>query len=273
MRQIFNFIIGNKTFLLFLLLFAISVSLTIQSHSYHKSKFINSANNLTGGVYGSFQNISQYFGLKKDNDILAEENRRLRQIITNIETESDSVFIDTSRFVGRYKFTKAEVYKNSYSRPNNYLTINKGRRDSIKRDLGVITSNGVVGIIDNTSNKYATVISILNKTISINAELKNTDHQGSLKWDTESPEYVQLTDLLKFAPIKVGDTIITGGQSSIFPKGINIGTVESFTLDSSGDTYTVQVKLFNDMTSVGHVYIIENMDAEEIRSLEALNNE
>ena len=67
MQQIFNFVIKNKTFLLFLLLFSIALTLTIQSHSYHRSKFINSANGLTGGVYSTFNSLGQYFNLKEEN--------------------------------------------------------------------------------------------------------------------------------------------------------------------------------------------------------------
>lgn len=140
-------------------------------------------------------------------------------------------------------------------------------------DLGVITSKGIVGIIDNTSNNYSRVISILNTKSRINAQLKNSNHIGSLIWNTKSPEFVQLIDISKFAPVIVGDTIITGGQSSIFPKGIPIGTIDNYELDISGDMYTINVKLFNDMTAIGHVYVISNNDFEEIQSLQNIINE
>ncbi|WP_179351600.1 rod shape-determining protein MreC [Winogradskyella vidalii] len=273
MQQIFNFVIRNKTFLLFLLLFSIALALTIQSHSYHRSKFINSANALTGGVYGTMNSVDQYFNLKTKNDILAEENKLLREQLFNSNASTDSTFIDTTYSTRKYKVTIAEVYKNSYTATNNYLTLNKGKNDSIKRDFGVITSNGIIGIIDNTSNKYATVLSILNKLSRINAKLKSTNHIGSLKWDGVSPAYVQLADVSQFAPIKIGDTIETGGESSIFPKGIGIGTIDSFKTDIGGDTHSIQVKLFNDMTNIGTVYILENLDRNEILNLENSTNE
>jgi rod shape-determining protein MreC len=273
MQQIFNFVIKNKTFLLFLFLFCIAFALTIQSHSYHRSKFINSANGLTGGVYGTFNSIDQYFNLKDENAILAEENKLLREQLLNTTSGRDISYIDSSFSRGKYRIITAQVYKNSYSLTNNYLTLNKGRKDSIKEDFGVITSKGILGIIDNTSNSYATVLSILNNKSTINAKLKSSDHIGSLTWDADSPHYVQLDDVSTFAPVKIGDTIVTGGQSSIFPKGINIGVIESFETDISGDTYTIQIKLFNDMTNVGTVYIIENLDRTEIKALENSTNE
>ncbi|MBU2927457.1 rod shape-determining protein MreC [Winogradskyella psychrotolerans] len=273
MQQILNFVIRNKTFLLFLLLFSIALALTIQSHSYHRSKFINSANFLTGGVYGTMNSVDQYFDLKTKNNILSQENQRLREQLLNSHATADSSYIDSTFSQESYRVTVADVYKNSYSSTNNYLTLNKGKNDSIKRDFGVITSNGIIGIIDNTSNKYATALSILNVKSKINAKIKSTNHIGSLTWDGKSPAFVQLDDVSQFAPVKVGDTIETGGESSIFPKGIGIGTIISFESDISGDTYTIQVKLFNDMTNVGTVYIIENLDRTEISLLEQRNNE
>ncbi len=268
MQQIINFIIRNKTFLLFLLLFLISLFFTIQSHSYHKSKFISSANFLSGGLYNSANNISQYFNLKSDNQILIEENNKLRSILYNSDKNS---LIDTTSSQQQYGFISATVIKNSYSNTNNYLTINKGEKDGIKQDLGVITSKGLIGIIDNTSNSYARIISILNTNSQINAQLKKTNHYGSLRWDAKSPQLVQLVDVPKIAPVKVGDTIVTGGRSTIFPKGIEIGIVESFKLDNAEDFYEININLFNDMTNIGHVYIINNHDSEEILNLENTN--
>lgn len=272
MQQIINFIIRNKNFLLFLLLFIISLFLTIQSHSYHKSKFIGSANFLSGGIYNSAHNISQYFGLKKKNQILIEENNRLRNVLFNQGSSGlDSILIDTSIYSNGFKFIPASLIKNSYSSSNNSLLIDKGEKDGIKQDFGVMTSKGLIGIIDKTSNSYSRVVSILNTKSRINAQLKNTDHFGTLLWDGMSLEIVQLMDVPKIAPIQIGDTIITGGRSTIFPKGIQIGHVISFQLDNAEDFYEISVKLFNDMSNIGHVYIIENLRADEILILEKIN--
>ena len=267
MQQIINFLIRNKTFLLFLLLFLLSLSFTFQSHSYHKSKFINSANFLTGGIYESVNNIGIYFNLRQENNILLEENNRLKSILFNSETHLSTTKDFEKRTSNNYKLIPAQVYKNSYSASNNYLTINKGERDSIGQDFGVITSEGIIGIIDNTSKKYARVMSILNTNSRINVQLKKTEHFGTLTWDAMSPENVTLIDVPKLAPVIVGDTIVTGGRSTIFPKGIPVGKVVSFKLDETENYYNIKVKLFNDMTNVGHVFIIENLDAKEILTL------
>lgn len=274
MQQIINFVLRNKTFLVFLLLLGLSLFLTIQSHSYHKSKFINSSNAVTGRVYQFANGIGKYFNLANENKVLLEENRMLKSIVHNLDVDTTNYILKDSLILNEhFKFRTANVYKNSYSQSANYLTINKGEKDSIKIDHGVITSKGIVGIIENTSKNFSSVLSILNTRSRINAQLKKTNHIGSLVWDTESAELAQLIDISKFAPVTIGDTIITGGQSTIFPKGILIGTIDSYKLDAGGDTYIVNVKLFNDMTNIGHVYVIENLQASEIKSLQKSKND
>lgn len=267
MQQIVNFILRNKNFLLFLFLFCVAFFLTIQSHSYHKSKFINSANFLTGGVYESVNSVDQYFNLKHENQNLLEENNRLKEALFN-STETVS-----NNFDYNFEIIQSQVIKNSYSSTDNYLTINVGTKDSVFQDNGVITSKGIVGIIDNTSKSYSRVLSILNTNSRINAQLKKTNHFGILTWNGKSPEIVQLIDVPKQAPVLVGDTIITGGRSTIFPKGIYIGKVSSFSMDPTENYLTLDVNLFNDMTSIGHAHVIKNLDRQEIRALEANSNE
>ncbi len=272
MQQIINFIIRNKHFLLFLLLFGIALVFTIQSHSYHKSKFINSANFLSGGVYNSVNDISSYFDLKSQNKILSEENKRLNELLTNYQIDTNSVDIDSTLKLN-YKYTTASVIRNSYSLSNNFLLINKGRNDSIKQDFGVRSPLGIVGIIDAVSGNYATVLSILNSKSSISVKLKKSGHIGSLIWNGASPNIIQLTDVEKIAPVTTGDTIVTSGQSSIFPENIPVGTITDAKLDATENFYEINVQLFNDMTNLEHVYIIENTDKKEIETLLESTNE
>ncbi|AJR03334.1 rod shape-determining protein MreC [Siansivirga zeaxanthinifaciens] len=267
MQQIINFIIRNKTFLLFLLLFSISILFTIQSHSYHKSKFINSANFLTGGVYNSINNIHEYLNLKTQNQILSEENNRLKALLYNSKKQKDSTFLDSLSFETVYKFTSANVIKNSYSATDNILLLNKGTKAHLKQDLGVVSSKGIVGIIDRVNKNYATALSILNTTSKISAQLKKTNHFGTLTWNGKNPSLTQLLDIPKIAPVAKGDTIITSGRSSIFPKGIPVGVIDNFKLDAAENYYEINIRLFNDMTNLEHVYIIENTNKTEISNL------
>jgi rod shape-determining protein MreC len=268
MQQIIFFFIRNKNFLLFIVLFSISIFLTIQSHSYHKNNFVNSSNSITGGIYTIKSSITNYFNLREENEILIDENTRIRIQLESYKSKVVNQNIDTNSILSKYYFVSAKVINNSFSKTKNKLTIDKGERDSIQLDLGVITSKGIVGIIDNVSNKYATIQSILNTNSQINAKLKNAKHFGSLVWNTEDPNVIQLIDIPRLAPVKIGDTIVTGGKSTIFPVGILIGAVIDFELTEDENSQNLNIQLFNDMTNLQHVYIINNLDSQEIINLE-----
>ncbi len=266
MQQIINFILRYKITLLYLLLLTIALGFTIQSHSYHRSRYFNSANRLTGSIYNTTNRITSYFGLGEVNQQLLEENRRLRSLLYNQEGP-DSIALDTTRL--NYSILSAQVIKNSYSNQDNYITINGGSLQGVKQDMGVITSQGILGIVERTSNNYATVQSILNTKSIINAKIKNTNYFGSLTWNTLGYTEVQLEDIPRLVDLYIGDTIVTGAMSSIFPENIPIGTIKKFDLNASQSFYRIDVELFNDMTNLKNVYIIENLNREEILDLES----
>ena len=271
MQQIINFILRYKITLLYLLLLTISLAFTVQSHSYHRSRYFNSANWISGSIYNATHQISTYFGLGVENKQLLEENRRLRTLLYN-NPVSDSSELDTTKL--NYKLVSAQVIKNSFANQDNYITINKGESQGIKQDMGVITAIGILGIIEKSSNNYSAVQSILNTRSNINAKIKNTNHFGSLTWNTERYDEVQLEDIPRLVNLYVGDTIVTGAMSSIFPENIPIGTIKKFDLNASQSFYRIDVALFNDMTNIKNVYIVENPNRQEILELEsALEND
>ncbi|AOW08354.1 rod shape-determining protein MreC [Flavobacterium gilvum] len=268
MQQIFSFIIKNSNRLLFLLLLGIALSLTIQSHSFHRSKIISSANFLSGGVYERINSFEEYLHLKEQNDELARENANLKSLLFKTQDTSKIPNLDSLKGVLPKDIVVSKVIHNSYNVYENYLTLNSGAKQGVKSDMGVINSLGVVGIIDNVSTNYSTVISILNVKSQINAKIKHSDHFGTLSWDGKNTGFVQLTDVPRLAAIRKGDTIVTGGQSVIFPENIGIGTIDKIYISEKTHYYTINVKLFNDMTNLGHVYIIKTENSEEIRNLE-----
>ncbi len=268
MQQILFFFIRNKNFLLFCVLFLVSIGLTIQSHSYHKNKFITSANFLSGGLYSFKSDFTSYFNLRSENNLLIEENLRMREQLEFFKKNSFSTDIDSNSILSKYHYIPARVINNSFSKSKNKITIDEGSKKNIELDMGVITSKGIVGIVNNTRKNYATIQSILNTNSQINAKLKSTTHFGSLIWDTKEPNTVQLVEIPRLAPLVIGDTIVTGGKSTIFPEGILIGTIKDFKLLDDESSYTLNVQLFNDMTNLNHVYIIKNNEREEIKSVE-----
>mgnify|MGYP000459926925 CR=1 FL=1 len=249
-----------------MVLFATALLFTIQSHSYHQSKFMNSAQWLSGSIYNTSDNISSYFSLRKENKQLLDENKKLRHLITN-QQPLDSIEIDSTK--NTFSFISGRVIKNSYNLSNNYLTINKGKNHGIEQDMGVITSNGILGIVEYTSANFSKVQSILNTKSNINAKLQHTNYFGSLEWDTKDYNKVQLIDIPRLVTLKEGDTIVTGAQSSIFPENMPIGTIDNFALNASQSSYTIQVKLFQEMHNVKYAYIITNKNKPEILELES----
>lgn len=268
MQQILFFFIRNKNFLLFCVLFLVSIGLTIQSHSYHKNKFITSANFLSGGLYSFKSDFTGYFKLRSENNQLIEENLRIREQLEFYKKNSFLTDVDSSSILSKYHYIPAKVINNSFSKTKNKITIDEGSKKNIELDMGVITSKGIVGIINNSSKNYATIQSILNTNSQINAKLKSTNHFGSLVWNTKDPNVVQLIEIPRLAPLVIGDTIVTGGKSTIFPEGILVGTIKDFVLLDDESSYTLNVQLFNDMTNLNHVYIIQNKEREEIKLVE-----
>lgn len=253
----------------------IAIALTFNNLNFHKSKYVNSANAVTGGFYSKVSNISEYLHLKTENEILAKENSHLKNLLEkNISTLfiSDSTVVDSIKYLQTYTYTCAKIIKNDYTKAFNFLTINKGRDQGIYKEMAVINGKGIIGITDNASNGYTRVQSILNKNSQINARLKNGNYFGSLEWDGKDYNIVQLKDIPRQAPLKIGDTIETGGKSTIFPEGILIGTVLQINQGNTADN-KIDIKLFNDMSNLGYIYVVKNLDKKEIQSLEIIEDE
>ena len=275
MQQIIYFFQKFKYFLFFLFLEFIALFFIFNNLNFHKSKFINSANSVTGGFYNTISNSSEYLNLKSENLVLSEENSRLRNIIeqNNTSISLDSIVVDTVKYHQKYIYTQAKVINNNYNSSFNFLTLNKGKNKNIDKEMAVINSKGIIGITENSSSNYTRVQSILNKNSSINARLKgNTSFFGTLKWNTENYNIVQLHDIPRQAPLKIGDTIETGGKSTIFPEGIPIGVISKINQGNTADN-KVDITLFNDMSNLRHVYVVKNLHKEEIKSLENSSNE
>lgn len=264
MQRIISFILNYRNAFLYALLFLFCLVLTIRAHSYHQSKFFNSSKLISGAFLSATTYVSNYFGLAEENNRLAEENRRLRLLLFNSSRESTSpVKIDTI-----YDVVHAQVVKNMYASPRNYVTINKGEKDGITQDMGAITPLGILGIVENTSSGYATIQSVLNTKSNINAKIKNTNYFGSLQWNARDYDVVQLVDIPRSATVTVGDTITTGAMSSIFPEDIPIGIIKKYDLNQNQSSYNIQVDLFNDMANIKNVYIVKNRDRSEIFKLQ-----
>ena len=271
MQQLIYFIRKFRYFLLFILLEAIAFIFIIQHHSFHKSKFINSANAITGGVYNTVSSVNNFLHLKTENQQLIEENTLLKNLLykSSLEFNKDNFkLVDSSKYGQKYEFSFGKIINNNYTNRDNVLTLNKGKNQGVTSDLGVINSKGIVGVTKNTSNNYTTVLSILNTKSMINVRLKNSNHFGTLIWNGKDYNVLQLIDIPRQAQIKVGDTIITGGKSAIFPEGIKIGAIRNFKFENN-QYQNIDILLFNDMSAISYVQIIKNLERVEQLNLES----
>jgi rod shape-determining protein MreC len=284
MQQIIDFIIRKKDVVVYLILLLFSLLLIINSNYFHKSKILLFSNSITNYTFDKFSFFNEYFELKKINSSLIDENLFLK---SRLEKVSNNNNIDSLKNV-IFKYKNAKVISNNLSSFKNHLIINKGINDGLKNEMGIINSTGIVGIINRTSKNYSSVMSILNIETKINAKVKRTSHFGTLEWDGLSNNYLLLNDIPETADIKVGDSIITGGMSLIFPEGINVGVVSKvinknmyndsiLRLNTNNGKYldfefrenylNIEVKLHTNMNNLNNVYIIESLNREEFKNI------
>ncbi len=272
MRVIFRFIHSNQFILLFLLLQVLAVSLTARHHLYHQAFFFHSANHLTGNVYLSYSRLASYFSLKEENQQLKKENTRLRNKLSGnyIITDRQVFELEDHLYRRRYVYVHANVINQSVNRRNNYITLDKGRLDGIKPNMGVIAPGGVAGIVKHVSDNFSVVMSLLHSDAMISVRILKNDHIGSLIWEGGDYQTASLTYIPPHVEMAVGDTIVTSGYSSVIPAGVFIGTVQDWEIRRGEVFYTASVHLQSDMNRLTYVYVVKDLLGEEKESLESI---
>jgi len=253
-------------FLSFLVLETIALTFTISGNVRGRVLFINSSNTLSSIIYSKYYNISEYFSLRDINANLFDENLKLRKHSIKNLNNKDSVFIesDTIRKI-HYKYYSGKVVKNSVVSENNFITINKGSRDGITKDMGVISQFGIVGIVVNVSKHYCVVLSVLNKMNGISCKLKNQQYFGFTYWNGKSYKNVLLDGIPNHIKIYKGDTVVTSGYSTYFPKDIPIGVIVDFEKNIDDNFFTIKLELTTDFKKLTNVYLIKNnLSAEQL---------
>lgn len=267
MQQLLLILYKFRFFIVFLFLECLAIIFTIQNYSYHKSIFVNSTGIITGSIYDNFLSVRDYIHLKDENKMLLLENIKLKNLISkNIDT-IQSISLEG----GSYTYIPAKIIKNSYSKQHNFLTLNVGKKKNVTTDLGVINPKGIIGIIRNTSQHFSTVISVLNKSSRINVRLKHSSHFGTMIWNGNDYTCTQIIDMPRQALIKQGDTVVTGNESAIFPEGIPVGIIKKVVFKNKKYNL-IDVRLFNDMTSISNVQVIKNNYKSEQKELEQNTN-
>ena len=281
MRNLLNFLVKYNYWFLFILLEVASFVLLFRFNRYQQSVFFTSANAVAGKLYEVTGSIAAYFHLKETNEDLLDHNIRLEQRVAQLEralldARSDTTLYHSLDSVPRdhsYSLYKARIIKNSLNRLDNYLTLDKGSADSIRPEMGVVSANGVVGIVYKTTPHYALVISLLNSKSSLSCKIQGSDYFGYLRWEGGDSQYAYLRDLPRHAEFSVGDTVVTSGYSAVFPPGLLVGYIDEMTDSHDGLSYLLKIRLATDFGRVSDVRVIANHNLPELQQLnEQLNN-
>ncbi|GAB1462528.1 rod shape-determining protein MreC [Pedobacter sp.] len=272
MRNLWIFLSRYNAFFFFIIFFTVGLVLTIRNNAYQRSVTFSSTNEIVGTAYKRLNIIKRYLNLTQVNDSLAAENAQLKTqllAIASIDSAQISNVKDTVNHQ-QYALIAAKVIKNSIALTNNIITINKGGKDGIAKDMAVISPiKGVVGFVQNVSENFATIRPLLNQETAISVVLKKDNAFGSLVWGDDNFDYrkAYVKEIPNHYKVKVGDTIITSGSGG-FPRGIEVGKVTN-TRVSTGDSFmTLEIALFNNFSTLQFVYIVKDKFAEEVKSLQ-----
>lgn len=271
MRNLFALLWKYHFFVLFLVLESVSLFFLFNSYSYHRSLKFSIVSDISGNMYSALNSVSAYFSLKKDNEVLTEENVRLRNLSNLSYYYSDS----TKNYKDSlYQFISAKIVSTSVNKPNNFMLIDKGEQSGIEKEMGVISSNGIAGIVIGTSGNYAIVMSMLHQNTRISGRLKKDGQLVNLIWPGNDYKYCDVIDIPSHIRLQKGDSVITSGNSLIFPEGILIGTIIEQEQNESEELSRALLKFSTDYNSLRYVYAVKNIKKEEqIILLENISDE
>lgn len=280
MRNLINFLIQYSVLILFLFLEMISFSLIVKNQEYQKSVFLSSSNATVASLYEMSNSVVEFFKLKASNETLSEENTALKNEIIKLRNQLETMKPEKKDSLNfhippemEYRFISAKVINSSTNKLQNYITLNKGLRDGIKVDMGVVSDLGVVGIVKTVSDKFAVVIPVLNDKIKINCKFTKSNYSGPLQWTGFDYRYASLNDIARHVKFSLGDSLVTSGFTNTFPEGIPVGTIDNFDIKESDAYYNIRVKLSVDFRTLSHVKVIDYKNYREQRYLEQVATE
>lgn len=261
---------------MFILLEILSLVLIYQNNAYQRNIIFSSANVAAGHISSVSSYVTSYLNLREINKELLERNGQLEMEMLELRDRLDVMVADTVKFAGfapdsteifPYSFTMAEVVNNSVIHLSNYITVNKGRKDGIAPDMGVVSERGLVGIVSSVTDHFAVIIPLLNPKSRPSCKVLGSSYFGSLSWSGRDVQTANLNELPRHVEFQKGDTIVTSGYSTVFPAGIIVGTVADFEKQHDDNFYSLEVKLATDFRTLNNVRIIKNYhQAEQIKA-------
>lgn len=280
MRNLLDFLARHNHWFVFVLLEVISAVLLFKYNSYQGSVWFSSANAVSGRVYEASAAVGQYFSLVTVNRQLTQRNVYLEREVARMAQEHAEATAESSYLqrlqnnqTNRYRSVPARVVSSSLDRLNNFITIDKGEADGVKKDMGVVCGTGIVGIVYLTSAHYSVVIPVLNSKSNISCSIRGRGYFGYLHWMGGVPDEAYLDDVPRHARFRIGDVIVTSGYSSVFPPGMLVGKVMRVYNSANGLSFRLRIKLTTDFGNLRDVCVITDAAvAERVKLLEAAND-
>lgn len=270
MRNLIEFLARQHHWFVFVLLEAISLTLLFSYNNYQSSVWFSSANVVVGKIYDRSSQLEHFFSLTKVNEELTARNIALEEKVSDLSEKLTTVTKDSSYVkdslllpVQEMKLIPAKVVSNSIIRPDNLMTINKGSKDGVKKDMGVVCGTGVVGIVYLVSPQYSVVIPLLNTKSNISCKIENREYFGYLIWQGGATDIAYLDDIPRHARFKLNENIVTSGYSSIFPPGIKVGKILHVYNSADGVSYRLSVKLSTNFSTLRDVSVVDNTAMKE----------
>jgi len=252
------------SFFIFLLIELVCLVIVFKNNNYQQSSYINSSRNLSGRFYSQKEKLTSFINLTEVNDSLMKENAALRKelgITTDVNPLNDSTFskqihVDSSIQTAHYTYIPAKVLNNTIDQTINYITLNVGSKQGIKKNMAVISANGIVGRISHVSENYSVALSFLSDRFNVSSMVSDGT-VGKLSWDGKDPDYGILSGIPQSVKLKPRDSVFTSGFGN-FPEKILVGKAAQVL---NGTSY--KIFLSTNFRKLHFVYVIaEEIDLE-----------
>ena len=274
MHNLTEFLAKYKHWFLFVALEVLSMVLLFRFNDYQGSVWFTSANYVTGVAYEATSKVTSYLSMGALNEKLTKRNVELEQQVRELSSKlydktKDSIYLQKGQyhFLSKCRLIQAKVVSNSLDRPDNFITINKGTWDGVRKDMGVACGNGVVGIVYMAGIHYAVVIPVLNSKSNISCSIQGRNYFGYLHWNGGASNMAYLDDVPRHAKFKLGDRIVTSGYSSVFPAGVLVGKIKHVYNSEDGLSYRLAVQLSTDFGNLRDVCVIDDASIREQRQV------
>jgi rod shape-determining protein MreC len=215
-------------------------------------------------VVSSFENYIFLWHTHQDNLVLLEENRKLLNSIAGLrETEQENLrFRKLLQFEEKFHLRSitARVIATGVSSEFRSIRLNRGESAGVKRNMAVVTSEGIVGRILRTTRKTSDVVTLLDPLSAVDAIVERSRARGIVEGMTD--DACKLKYALRTDDIQPGDVLISSGLGGIFPKGVVTGTVSKVDRKPYGITQEVEVRPSVDFTKLEEVLVVSEGDTE-----------